>query len=141
MIFVFFRLEAALGPGGLRSPASCGASHEGQVAAVAETLSSLRLQYEEIVVRLYSCQSNVSKIMRDPANDTADLWEAVHQGLLDARLLTEPLSSDNELWRTAEHLVESNTNKGGFGGPNLDPSASASDNISGDKRKFCYSCS
>ncbi len=76
--------------------------------------------------------------MRDPANDTAELWGVVRQGLADARLLTRPLNSDNELWRKAEHLVESSTRKVGHGGANLGSGASASENHSGAGRiRWC----
>lgn len=130
-ICLFFRLEAAIGSGAPPFSASCGASHGDEVAAAAEALSSLRLHYEEILVRLYSCQSNAHSIVRDPAKSTADLWEVVRQGLADVRLSTGPLNCDHELWRKAEHRVQYNANDGGQREADLNRGASSSGNDSG----------
>lgn len=134
------RLEAAIGSGSSPFSASCGASHGDEVAAAAEALSSLRLHYEEILVRLYSCQSNANSIVRDPAKSTVDLWEAVRRGLADARLSTGPLSCDHELWQKAGHLVKCNTNDSGHSEADLNLGASTSENHSGAAQLFRCSC-
>lgn len=139
------RLEAAIGSGSSPFPAWCGASHGDEVAAAAEALSSLRLHYEEILVRLYSCQSNANSIVRDPAKSTADLWEVVRRGLADARLSTGPLDGDHELWQKAEHLVKCNSNDGGQSGADLNLGASSSETHSGaaqiSRRSYlCLDC-
>lgn len=116
-----FRLEMAIGCGGLPFSPSDSTNASGEMTAAAEAISSLRLHYEEIVVRLYSCQSNASSLLRDPSKSAADAWEAVRQGLAEARLSTGPLNCDDDqnLWRKAEDLVETMANKAGETGAAL----------------------
>lgn len=96
------------------------------MTAAAEAISSLRLHYEEIVVRLYSCQSNAISLLRDPSKSAADAWEAVRQGLAEARLSTGPLNCDQNLWQKAEDLVETMANEVGETGAALEPGKSPS---------------
>lgn len=135
MLF-YSRLEAAIGSGAPSFSGSCGVSHGDEVAAAAEALCSLRLHYEEILVRLYSCQSNANSIVRDPAKSTADLWEVVRRGLADARSSTGPLNCDHELWQKAEHLVKCNADDGGQSEADLNPGTSSSENHSGATQMF-----
>eukprot|EP00752_Nemacystus_decipiens_P017564 g15739.t1 len=128
------RLEAAIGSSSPPFSASFVASHGDKVAAAAEALSSLRLHYEEILVRLYSCQSNANSIVRDPAKSTEDLWEVLRRGLADARLSTGPLNCDHELWQKAEHLVKCITNDGGRSEADFNPGASTSENQADNSR-------
>ncbi|CAM9515573.1 unnamed protein product [Ectocarpus sp. 12 AP-2014] len=100
------KLETAIGCGGLPFSPSGSTSASGEMTAAAEAISSLRLHYEEIVVRLYSCQSNASSLLRGPSKSAADAWEALRQGLAEARLSTGPLNCDQNLWQKAEDLVE-----------------------------------
>lgn len=130
VIVICSRLEAAIGPCSPPLSASCGASHGNEVAAAAEAISSLRLHYEEIVVRLFSCQSNTNSILRDPTKSLAHLWGVVRRDLADARLSTGPLNYDHELWQKAEHLVKCNANDDQREA-DLNPGASSSENLSG----------
>lgn len=92
-----------MGHGGSPLPLVHTPSPSLEIASIAEALSSLRLHYEETVVRLYSCQSDVSDMLRDPASSAADAWDVVHTGLTDARIAME--ACDKEQWRKAEDLV------------------------------------
>ncbi|CAM9346800.1 unnamed protein product [Pylaiella littoralis] len=113
------RLKTAIGTGPPPFSVPSGASSSSEISAAAEALSSLRLHYEEALVRLYSCQSNAISVMRDPSKNTADFWGNLRQGLADARSATEALSCDNKLWRKAEDLVESNANGDNRSGADL----------------------
>lgn len=116
----------AIGSDGLPFPISDDPVPRDDVAATAVTLSSLRLQYEEAVVRLYSCQSGVSAILRDPTNSTAEGWEVVRRELCDARVATGATSGSDELWGKAERLITSLAKADGAIGADLIPDASPS---------------
>lgn len=118
----------AIGCGALPFSPSGSTSASGEMTAAAEAISSLRLHYEEIVVRLYSCQSNASSLLRDPSKSAADAWEAVRQGLAEARLSTGPLNCDQNLWRKAEDLVETMANEIGETGAALESGKSPTEN-------------
>lgn len=76
--------------------------------------------------------------MRDPAKNTTEFWEVIRQGLADARLSTEALNCDDELWRKAEDVVKSNADWDGQSGADLSQGASSSENHSGAQMfKFC----
>ena len=87
-------------------------------------------------MRLYSCQSNADRMVRDPAKSTADLWEVVRRGLADARLSAGGLDCDHELWQKAERLVKCNANDGGQIEADLNSGTPSSENNSGAAQIF-----
>lgn len=103
------RLEVTMGSGCAPFSTLHGSSPHGDIPAVAESLSALRLHFEETVVRLYSCQRSVSTILRDPAASSEEAWEGVRHELADALESTRTGGTDEELWRKAEQLVDSKT--------------------------------
>lgn len=130
-VFDLGRLKTAIGTGPPPFSVPSGASSSSEISAAAEALSSLRLHYEEALVRLYSCQSNAISVMRDPSKNTADFWGNLRQGLADARSATEALNCDNKLWRKAEDLVESNANGDDRSGADLSLGVPSSEAHSG----------
>lgn len=98
-----------MGPG-LAPFTALDTSSPGDIAAVAETLSALRLRYEETVVRLYSCQRSVSAILHDAAGNTEEAWETVRHELAGALESTRTGGTDEELWREADRMMDSLAN-------------------------------
>lgn len=92
-----------------------------EISEATNALSWLRLHYEEIVVRLYSCQCKASTMLRDPTKSTGDAWEVVRSGLAKARLSTGRLDDQHELWQRAEDLVHIIANDDSQSRANLDP--------------------
>lgn len=116
----------AIGSGSLPVSSMLETKESREVSEAADALSWLRLHYEEIVVRLYSCQCKASIMLRDPTKSTGDAWDVVRQGLAEARSSTGLLDGEHELWRKAEDLVESIANEGGQGRGVLDQGAPSS---------------
>lgn len=116
----------AIGSDGLPLPTLDDPAPRDDVAAAGVTLSSLRLQYEEAVVRLYLCQSRVSAMLRDPATSTAKAWEVVRRELCDARVATGATSGSDELWGKAEQLIMSLAKSDGSIGADAAPNTSPS---------------
>lgn len=118
------RLELAIGCRGQPFPTSGEPSASGEISSAAEALSALRLHYEETVVRLYSCQCSASTMLRDPATSKADAWKVIHHELADAKVSTESVNCNSELWRKAEQLVGSLAKEDGDDGTDLGVGAS-----------------
>lgn len=114
------RLEVAIGSDGL-PPCKTLEPSTSEVAVAADALSSLRLHYEETIVRLFSCQRSVSAILRDPASSRADTWEVVRRDLADARAL----DCGDALWRNVEQLVGSLATEGERSGADSSSRASS----------------
>lgn len=126
------RLEIAMGSGCVPFAVSQRSSPTSDVATVAETLSALRLRYEETVVQLYSCQSRVSAILRDPAGSTQDAWADVRHKVAGALESTRNGGRDEELWSKAENLIDSLTNgKSSSGDTEASPSPVKQDHLAG----------
>lgn len=114
----------AIGSGGQPCVTSGETSASRDIASAAEALSELRLHYEEAVVRLYSCQSSASTMLRDPTTSKADAWKVIHQELADAKMSTESVNCNSEVWRKAEELVGSLAKEDGEDGAELGVDAS-----------------
>ena len=139
------RLELAIGSGGQPFPTSGEPSATGEIPSAAEALSALRLHYEETVVRLYSCQCSASTMLRDPTTSKADAWKVIHHELVDAKLSTESVNCNSELWRKAEELVGFLAQEDGEDGADLGLGASTgsehpSGTIETDVRVVCSCC-
>lgn len=122
------RLEVMIGPSQTVFPTFHEPVSRRDIEATAESLSALRLHYEEVLVRLYFCQRNVSFMMRDPANRNEDGWSAVREGLAQARAAIETPArvSEIELWERLEKLVECSERDNVQSENDLNPGASSS---------------
>lgn len=85
------------------------------IATIAETISALRLRYEEIIVRLYVCQNHVQTILRDPVRGTEDNWEDVRQAFGDALESVGVNGGEAELWRKSDIIVNGRSGSGDSG--------------------------
>lgn len=81
----------------------------GGFPTLAETISALRLSYEEVVVRLFVCQDRVQAALRDQARSTNGVLLAVRQALGDAVESVEAAGTLDDLWSKAKSLVERET--------------------------------
>ncbi|CAM9851512.1 unnamed protein product [Scytosiphon promiscuus] len=117
------RLEMAIGSRGLPVSAMLDASKHRQVSEATDALSWLRLHYEEIAVRLYSCQCKASIMLRDPTKSTGDAWNIVRSSLEEARSSRGSLDGEDELWRKAEDLVKTIADEDSQTRTNSDPGA------------------
>lgn len=122
------RLEVLIGPSQMVFPTFYEPDSRRDIEATAEALSALRLHYEDVLVRLYFCQRDVSFMLRDPARRNEDGWIAVREGLAQARAAIESPDrvSESELWERLEKLVECSERDGVQSGTDLSPGASSS---------------